>query len=83
MDRLNDLMAELTDIGCQLKDIQAGLIDFPAEFEGRPILLCWKAGEESVGHWHEVDAGFSGRRPVPHAEAQWPASATVSPVARD
>lgn len=61
-DRLNKLHAELVEIGCELKDWQSGLIDFPARHEGRDVLLCWRNGEESVSHWHEIDAGFRGRQ---------------------
>lgn len=67
---LNGLEAELREIGCQLKDWSGGLVDFPAKLEGRLILLCWKLGEDEVRHWHEWDAGFSGRRPVDERFAQ-------------
>ncbi|MDX2197537.1 MAG: DUF2203 domain-containing protein [Phycisphaerae bacterium] len=63
-DRLNQLHAELVEIGCHLKDWQSGLIDFPARHEGRDVLLCWRIGEESVSHWHELDAGFRGRQAI-------------------
>ena len=64
VDALNALEAELREIGCQLKDWSGGLVDFPAKLDGRLILLCWKLGEAEVGHWHEWDTGFAGRRPV-------------------
>ncbi len=63
-DELTRLQDELTDVGCELKDWSAGLIDFPAMHEGREVLLCWKLGEPTVAHWHEVDAGFAGRAPI-------------------
>ncbi len=63
-DQLNRLNAELLEIGCYLKDWKLGLIDFPAEHHGRVVWLCWKDGEDSIGHWHELDVGFQGRRPV-------------------
>lgn len=47
-----------------LRDIEQGLIDFPSKREGRPIFLCWKFGEESVDHWHDLDTGFGGRQPL-------------------
>ena len=47
-----------------LRDPETGLIDFPSEREGREIFLCWRLGEDEVGHWHDVDAGFLGRRPL-------------------
>jgi hypothetical protein len=63
-DRLSELNEELDKIGCELKDYQTGLVDFPAQHAGHDIYLCWKLGEESVLHWHEIDAGFAGRRPI-------------------
>jgi hypothetical protein len=47
-----------------LRDAETGLIDFPSEREGRPVFLCWRLGEAEVAHWHDVDAGFLGRRPL-------------------
>jgi hypothetical protein len=50
--------------GVRIKDPAAGLLDFPARRAGRVVFLCWRVGEPSLGHWHEADAGFAGRRPV-------------------
>jgi hypothetical protein len=47
-----------------LRDPETGLVDFPAEREGQRVFLCWRLGEERVGHWHPLDTGFSGRRPL-------------------
>src|SRR4051794_4820972 len=55
---------ELDQLSIQLKDRAQGLIDFPSEMDGRPMLLCWRLGETSVQYWHEVDAGFAGRQPL-------------------
>jgi hypothetical protein len=55
---------ELTALGIELKDYETGLVDFPAEHDGRPVYLCWRLGEPSVQFWHEIDAGFVGRRPL-------------------
>lgn len=55
---------ELDDLGIQLKDRRIGLIDFPSELDGRPVLLCWKLGEESVQFWHDEQSGFAGRQPL-------------------
>jgi hypothetical protein len=46
-----------------LRDPESGLVDFPGEREGRRVWLCWRAGEERVEHWHELDTGFVGRQP--------------------
>lgn len=64
MHRLEDYVDELSEIGCELKDYQSGLVDFTGRHEGRDIYLCWKLGEERITHWHELDAGFAGRKPV-------------------
>jgi hypothetical protein len=64
VDRLKRLHQELADVGCDLKDLNGGLVDFPAVLEGRRILLCWKLGEPEVAYWHERRAGFAGRRPI-------------------
>jgi len=64
MTRLEDYVEELTEIGCELKDYQAGLIDFTGRHKGHDVCLCWKLGEAEVGYWHEQEAGFAGRQPV-------------------
>jgi hypothetical protein len=64
IDRLAELIDELTDVGVELKDYENGLIDFIGRHEGRDVYLCWKLGEERITHWHEMTAGFAGRKPV-------------------
>jgi len=55
---------ELGQIGCIFKDFETGLIDFPAFHEDRMVYLCWRHGEPRIEHWHELDSGFAGRRPL-------------------
>src|SRR5579863_9791510 len=62
--RAKDALAEIDSIGVQVKDIDIGLLDFPCEFEGRTILLCWKLGEKAITHWHGTDEGFASRKPI-------------------
>ena len=57
-------LESLGKIGCVLKDLGQGLVDFYCKFEGRDIFLCWKLGEEKIKAWHEVDSGFAGRKPI-------------------
>ncbi len=64
-DRLRDLIEEIGDIGVQLKDLEVGLVDFPARANGHDILLCWKLGEPAVAFWHDCNAGFAGRQSIP------------------
>jgi hypothetical protein len=61
---IDRFLAELEQLGVQFKGFEAGLVDFPAELEGRDVLLCWRLGETAVEHWHEMDAGFAGRKPI-------------------
>lgn len=62
--RLNELLEEINGLGCELKGLEEGLIDFPAERESRTVYLCWKLGEECIEHWHELDTGFASRQPL-------------------
>ena len=55
---------KLEKTGCVLKDLEQGLIDFYCKFEKRDIFLCWKLGEDRVKAWHEIDSGFTGRKPI-------------------
>jgi len=64
VDRLQELSDELSEVGCELKDYQLGLIDFVGRHDGRDVHLCWKLGEDRINYWHEIDAGFAGRQPV-------------------
>jgi len=55
----------LAELGILLRDPETGLVDFPGELDGRPVYLCWRLGETRVGHWHDLESGFAGRRPLP------------------
>lgn len=58
------LIYRIESFGCVVKDIDLGLIDFPAVRDDEPIYLCWKLGEPRVANWHGVDEGFSSRKPL-------------------
>ncbi len=62
IERLDEFVTELTELGVELKDPISGLIDFPAMMDDREVYLCWKLGEKDVAFWHELDAGFQGRQ---------------------
>ena len=62
--RAKDALAEINSIGVQVKDLSIGLLDFPCDVEGQKILLCWKLGEKAIAHWHGVEEGFAGRKPI-------------------
>jgi hypothetical protein len=63
-DRLDELIHNVQDTGAVIKDINTGLLDFPAMREGQEVYLCWRHGEADIAFWHEVDAGFAGRRSI-------------------
>jgi len=63
-ERLNASLEELSEMGCELKGLEEGLIDFPAQRDGRTVYLCWKLGEERIDWWHDLDTGFAGRQPL-------------------
>jgi hypothetical protein len=62
--RVRDLLAELAEAGIVLRDIDRGLIDFPAIRDGQEVYLCWQLGEERIEFWHEPEAGFGGRQHI-------------------
>jgi hypothetical protein len=63
LTELAESAGQLEALGVQLKDYERGLIDFPSMREGRVVLLCWQSGEgESIEWWHDLEAGFAGRR---------------------
>lgn len=62
--RLGELVDELSEVGAELKDYRTGLIDFIGRHDGHDVFLCWKLGEEKIAYWHELAAGFAGRKPV-------------------
>jgi hypothetical protein len=68
-DRLDALIDELLRIGVEIKDRAHGLVDFPSMHEGREIMLCWESQEQTISYWHEVETGYSGRRPVEELES--------------
>jgi hypothetical protein len=63
-ERLDKLIHQIHDLDVVLKDINTGLLDFPAWRGNHEVYLCWKYGEESIAYWHEIDAGFAGRQPL-------------------
>lgn len=64
LQRLRETVSEMDEIGVQVKDLDAGLLDFPCRLEDEIVLLCWRAGEPAIEHWHTMEAGFQGRQPV-------------------
>jgi hypothetical protein len=64
LEALTEELAAVEALGVSVKDLDIGLCDFLGEREGRDVWLCWQYGEKAVAFWHEMDAGFGGRRPL-------------------
>jgi hypothetical protein len=63
--RLNELMTEVQETGAELKGVAPLLVDFPADLDGMPVLLCWLEGEAELAWYHRLDLGIAGRRRLP------------------
>jgi len=64
IDQMQAGVARIDALGITLREIETGLVDFPALVNGRQVSLCWRLGEDRVEWWHELSAGFSGRQPL-------------------
>ena len=62
--KYNDLMRKIEEMGCEVKGIREGLIDFPSLREGREVYLCWRMPEKEILFWHDLNSGFTGRKPI-------------------
>jgi hypothetical protein len=62
--KLKECLEAIQATGCLVKDLDTGLVDFPTLFHGEEVYLCWKLGERDISHWHGVDEGFAGRKPI-------------------
>jgi hypothetical protein len=67
---IEQCVTKLDRLGVQVKDLDLGLLDFPARREGEDVLLCWHVGEERVGFWHGLEEGFAGRKPIDWGEEE-------------
>jgi hypothetical protein len=64
IEKLRTILREVAELGVEVKAAD-GLVDFRSKLHGRTVFLCWRYGEEKVEYFHELDAGFAGRRPLP------------------
>ena len=64
---INNYMIELEELGCYYKDwnFSIGLVDFPSIINNKEVMLCWRTDEEDIKYYHEIDAGYYGRRLIP------------------
>jgi hypothetical protein len=63
-ERMKSAMEELQEMGCLIKDLDMGLVDFPTLLRGEEVYLCWKLGEADISFWHGVHEGIAGRRAI-------------------
>jgi hypothetical protein len=68
MARLKDVLVEFEQREIEIKDVDRGLIDFPALRDGKEVFLCWEMGEEDIEFWHDLDAGYRGREQLGDSE---------------
>ena len=64
-EEIEAYVGELSEIGCEMKDLKTGLVDFPSLMDDRRVFLCYQLGEDRIEHWHETTEGFAGRKPLP------------------
>jgi hypothetical protein len=64
LETVRESVAEIDAIGVQVKDVDTGLLDFPCRVDDQVVLLCWRMGETTIEHWHTIEDGFKGRKPV-------------------
>jgi hypothetical protein len=67
-ERAAECVGELDELGVVVKDLDRGLLDFPAVRKGEEVELCWQVGEDAVEHWHPVDVGYRGRKRIDWSE---------------
>jgi hypothetical protein len=71
-DEVGTAVERVNSLGCVLKDIEAGLVDFYAMREDEPVFLCWQLGEPTIAHWHPLEGGFAAREPIEGIEIERP-----------
>ena len=62
--KYNNFMHKIEEIGCEVKGIREGLVDFPSIREGKEVYLCWRMPEKEILFWHDLNSGFAGRKPL-------------------
>jgi hypothetical protein len=62
--KLKRIFESFEELGCIVKDLDIGLVDFPALYHGQEVYLCWRLGETDIRFWHGIDEGFAGRRAI-------------------
>lgn len=70
LEQVNQSLKQIHEYGAECKGIEQGLFDFPCLFEDRLAYLCWRQDEDQINHWHELDAGYAGRKELMDAESK-------------
>jgi hypothetical protein len=68
-ETLKSALEKIQATGCVVKDLDIGLLDFPAMINDEEVYLCWRLGEERIRFWHRQDEGFAGRKPLDPGDA--------------
>jgi len=72
-DEITAAVERVNALGCLVKDVEAGLVDFYAMVDDEPAFLCWQYGERAISHWHALGEGYAGRKPIEGAPVPPPA----------
>jgi hypothetical protein len=80
MEKIEHFIEELQQVGCILKDLERGIIDFPSYFKDQPIYLCWRLGEEKIDHWHSINTNYRSRHEIDEEFLQFNSAEANSPV---
>jgi len=62
--RMRGRVDAVLELGCEIKSLDEGLVDFPTVYRGEEVCLCWKLGERGIGFWHSTEEGYQGRKPI-------------------
>jgi hypothetical protein len=69
LEALKEKLERIHSTGCVVKDLDVGLLDFPARIDDEDVYLCWKLGEDRIRFYHRQDEGFAGRKPIDPRDA--------------
>ena len=70
-DQLREMLVRIHSTGCIVKDLEVGLLDFPARIDGEDVYFCWKLGEDRIRFYHRQSEGFAGRKPIDPRDADY------------
>jgi hypothetical protein len=70
-EAIREALERIQSTGCIVKDLEVGLLDFPARMNGEEVYLCWRLGEDRIRFYHRQDEGFAGRKPIDPRDADY------------